>query len=95
MNCRTVDASVSFSPFGRRWREAPDEGAFSPLVALTRRFEGVNELSANVRGKVIPLLVRRGGCGIKKISAKPTLMPQTGWSLTSICFQNAFLTLTR
>src|SRR5262245_559231 len=31
----------------------------------------------------IPLLVRRGGCGIKKISAKPTLAPQTGWSLTS------------
>ena len=30
----------------------------------------------------IPLLVRRGGCGIKKISAKPTLAPQTGWSLT-------------
>jgi len=30
-----------------------------------------------------PLLVRRGGCGIKKISAKPTLAPQTGWSLTS------------
>ena len=30
----------------------------------------------------IPLLVRRGGCGIKKISAKPTLPPQTGWSLT-------------
>jgi hypothetical protein len=23
-----------------------------------------------------PLLVRRGGCGIKKISAKPTLAPQ-------------------
>src|SRR5262245_24414822 len=31
---------------------------------------------------VIPLLVRRGGCGIKKISAKPTLAPQTEWSLT-------------
>src|SRR5262252_8733964 len=31
----------------------------------------------------IPLLVRSGGCGIKKISAKPTLAPQTGWSLTS------------
>jgi hypothetical protein len=31
----------------------------------------------------IPLLVRRGGCGIKKIAAKPTLAPQTGWSLTS------------
>jgi len=27
--------------------------------------------------------VRRGGCGIKKLSAKPTLAPQTGWSLTS------------
>ena len=27
--------------------------------------------------------MRRGGCGIKKISAKPTLAPQTGWSLTS------------
>ena len=34
-------------------------------------------------GPCIPLLVRRGGCGIKKISAKPTLAPQTGWSLTS------------
>src|SRR5262245_46867254 len=34
------------------------------------------------RGPIIPFLVRRGGCGIKKISAKPTLMPQTGWSLT-------------
>ena len=33
--------------------------------------------------RIIPLLVRRGGCGIKKISAKPTLAPQTGWSLTS------------
>src|SRR5262249_33794065 len=31
----------------------------------------------------IPLLVRRGGCGIKTISAKPTLAPQTGWSFTS------------
>jgi len=31
----------------------------------------------------IPLLVRRGGCGIKKTSAKPTLVPQTGWSFTS------------
>jgi hypothetical protein len=31
-------------------------------------------LSVNVKaGKFIPLLVRRGGCGIKKISAKPTL----------------------
>ena len=40
-------------------------------------------MSADVRGKVIPLLVRRGGCGIRKISAKPTLMPQTGWSLTN------------
>jgi len=30
----------------------------------------------------IHLLVRRGGCGTKKISAKPTLAPQTGWSLT-------------
>jgi hypothetical protein len=30
-----------------------------------------------------PLLVRRGGCGIKEISAQPTLAPQTGWSLTS------------
>src|SRR5262245_20201927 len=35
-----------------------------------------------VRSLAIPLLVRRGGCGIKKISAKPTLAPQTGWSLT-------------
>jgi len=26
----------------------------------------------------IPLLVRRGGCGIKKISAKPSSAPQTG-----------------
>src|SRR5262245_15500565 len=32
------------------------------------------------QGDSIPLLVRRGGCGIKKISAKPTLAPQTGWS---------------
>src|SRR5262245_33769778 len=30
-----------------------------------------------------PLLTRRGGCGIRKISAKPTSAPQTGWSLTS------------
>src|SRR5262245_32991836 len=30
----------------------------------------------------IPLLVRRGGCGINKKSAKPTLAPQTGRSLT-------------
>jgi hypothetical protein len=36
-----------------------------------------------VKNFVIPLLVRRGGCGIKKISEKPTLAPQTGWSLTS------------
>jgi adenosylcobinamide-GDP ribazoletransferase len=27
--------------------------------------------------------VRRGGCGINKKSAKPTLTPQTGWSLTT------------
>src|SRR5262245_48620072 len=31
----------------------------------------------------IPLLVRRGGCGIKKISEKQTLAPQTEWSLSS------------
>jgi hypothetical protein len=31
----------------------------------------------------IPLLTRRDGCGIKKISAEPTLAPQTGWSLAS------------
>ena len=37
----------------------------------------------------IPLLVRRGGCGINKKSAQPTLAPQTGWSLTSHV-QNAF-----
>jgi hypothetical protein len=30
-----------------------------------------------------PLLLRRGGYGINKISAKPTLVPQTGWLLTS------------
>ena len=35
-----------------------------------------------VGSRHIPLLVRRGGCGIKKMSAKPTLAPQTGWSLT-------------
>jgi hypothetical protein len=34
-------------------------------------------------GEPSPLLVRRGVCGIKKISAQPTLAPQTGWSLTS------------
>jgi len=28
-----------------------------------------------------PLLVRRGGCGIKKKTAKPTKAPQAGWSL--------------
>src|SRR5262245_4217996 len=33
-------------------------------------------------GECNPLLVRRGSCGIKKILAKPTLAPQTGWSLT-------------
>jgi hypothetical protein len=27
--------------------------------------------------------LERGGCGIKKIPAKPTLAPQTGWSLTT------------
>src|SRR5262249_16725726 len=30
----------------------------------------------------IPLLARRGIYGIKKFSAKPSLAPQTGWSLT-------------
>ncbi len=39
--------------------------------------------SRNQMGQRSPLLVRRGGCGIKKILAKPTLAPQTGWSLTS------------
>src|SRR5262249_37755366 len=43
---------------------------------------GVNDWSV-VWARNIPLLVRRGGCGIKKISAKPTLAPQTGWSLIS------------
>jgi len=38
---------------------------------------------AGVVASRIPLLVRRGGCSIKKISAEPTLAPQTGWSLTS------------
>src|SRR5215510_2898186 len=33
-----------------------------------------------VWSKCISLLVRVG-CGIKKMSAKPTLAPQTGWSL--------------
>src|SRR5215468_6691800 len=36
----------------------------------------------HTQGEHSPFLVRRGGCGIKKISAKPTLAPQTGWSLT-------------
>jgi hypothetical protein len=32
-----------------------------------------------------PNLHSRGGCGIKKISAKPALAPQSGWSLTTPC----------
>ena len=39
--------------------------------------------SRNQMGERSPLLVRRGGCGIKKILAKPTLAPQTGWLLTT------------
>src|SRR5262249_40769441 len=41
----------------------------------------LNRLVCCFLGLAIPLLVRRGVCGIK-ISAKLTLAPQTGWSLT-------------
>jgi hypothetical protein len=33
-------------------------------------------------GEKLPSSVRRGGCGIKKMVAKPTSAPQTGWPLT-------------
>src|SRR5215813_5847755 len=34
-------------------------------------------------GECSPLLVRRGGRDIKKISAQPTLLERPGWSLTT------------
>jgi hypothetical protein len=39
---------------------------------------------------VIPLLVRRGGCGTKKISAKPTLNAADGVVAHDVILWNAF-----
>jgi hypothetical protein len=51
-------------------------------VRKPQRYRGTTA-KRQPNGRRSPLLVRRGGCGIKKISAKPTLVPQTGWSLTT------------
>jgi hypothetical protein len=61
-------------------------GVFSAEAAV---YESVTELVRSLSQR-IPLLVRSGGCGVKKISAKPTLAPQTGWSLTQHIEENAF-----
>src|SRR5919198_1318270 len=37
----------------------------------------------DVQASGSPLLVRRGGCAIKKNAAKPPYSAQTGWSLTN------------
>src|SRR5262245_14234992 len=54
-------------------------------LCCTGRYENLREIDEPLNGANVPLLVRRGGCGTKKISAKPTLAPQTGWSLTKYC----------
>src|ERR1051326_1989380 len=51
------------------------------LIVQRPPFGGFAQKVADWRAN--PLLVRRGACGIKKISAKPTLEPQSGWSLTN------------
>src|SRR5262245_41600683 len=52
-----------------------------------RHYRDAGGLSERATGgtsvRLLPSSVRRGGCGINKKSAKPTLTPQTGWSLTS------------
>jgi hypothetical protein len=57
-------------------------------VSVAGCFGGADWFSAAdcFRASIFPSSVRRGGCGIKKISAKPTLAPQTGWSVTPNCY---------
>jgi len=72
VNVKTTNFLISLLPFF-------SDVVFvcTPIYVLMRTIRNQN---------CIPLLVRRGGCGIKKISAKPTLAPQTGWSLTPKCW---------
>jgi len=56
-----------------------------PVGSVFPAVPNIQEVEASFIEKFIPLLERRGGCGIKKISAKPPYPPQTGWSLTSNC----------
>src|SRR5262245_19474283 len=62
-----------------RWNRAKSHWSRNGLDA---RQEKRIEVLRRRGVRAIPLLVRRGGCGTKKISAKPTLAPRTGWSLT-------------
>src|SRR5206468_9092760 len=56
---------------------------------VAKEWNGARGLCTKSRiGNDNPLLVRRGGCGIKRKSAKPSLAPQTGWWLTS-CVERA------
>jgi hypothetical protein len=43
----------------------------------------MNFIGVDVWSRVFPSSLRRGGCGINEKPAKPSLAPQTGWSLTS------------
>ena len=63
------------------WTDYKVIGLLQTVAAIC---EAANEFRrGNSRGAIYtPLLVRRGGCGINKKSAKPTLAPQTGRSLT-------------
>ncbi len=65
-------APLAFSPCGRRWRAAPDEG-FSPSTVTARRFAPI----AQHRGVADPLHV--GFCGICwKDAAIPGRWPSAG-----------------
>src|SRR5262245_60259761 len=79
---RSTPSLLSVFPRGARKMATARLTKFYPKRALPL-FAGkrIWDWDVECEGLRTPLLVRRGGCGIKKISAKPTLAPQTGWSL--------------
>src|SRR5919197_3838363 len=50
---------------------------------MPQGFSGAVMGLRDVQASGSPLLVRRGGCAIKKNAAKPPYSAQTGWSLTN------------
>src|SRR5262249_59069715 len=69
------------SQTSRRWRSQPAGNVQCEDVRLRRLpTDAPDQMQMYMLGsfQFIPLLVRRGGCGIKKILAKPTLAAADG-----------------